>query len=118
MASVEGHSGGRRAEPATNSMGAGKEEAIWMTPQFLMWVMGWTAVSLVEMGTWETEQLWEQVMNSDSGMSLGSRKHLSQGLNFQLRQVCRSSHSHVLAAPRGLGLKGSNEQTKQCGFYK
>lgn len=57
-------------------------------------------------------------MNSDSGVSLGSREHLGQGLNFQLRQVCPSSHSYVLAAPRGLGLKGSNEQTKQCGFYK
>lgn len=56
---------------------------------------------LVETGTWETQQLWGQEMNLDSDMSLGSRKHLGPGLNFQLRQVCPSSHSQLLAAPRG-----------------
>lgn len=48
---------GDGAEPATNDAGADMQGAVWMTPRFLIWVMGWTTMPLVEMGTWETEQL-------------------------------------------------------------
>ena len=42
-----------------------------MTPRFLVWVTGWGAEPLAEMGTWETEQVWEQVMTSALDMPVG-----------------------------------------------
>ena len=93
--------------------GADAEGRVWMKPRFLIWMTRYTAGPSVEMGTSQTEQVWEQVINSDSVMSLGSRKHLGQGLNLLLRlnfhlTIARSwqAPGHFPAPFSLCGLKG------------